>query len=133
MSRENVDRLRPVYDAWRRGAYDEGVQVFHPDIEWRPALEIPGHPGISFGRAAAAKYLADWRETWETYSVEVDRFIDLGERVLVLAREQGRGRESGLEVETQFAQLWTLSEGQAVRMEEWRTWEQALEAVGLPE
>ena len=133
MSRENIDRLRPLYEAWRRGAYDEGLDVLDPRIEWTAATEIPGHPGTSYGRAAAGKYLAEWRETWETYSVEVERFIDLGDRVLAVARERGRGRGSGLIVETQFAQLWTMHEGRAVRMQEWRTWEEALQAVGLRE
>ena len=36
-------------------------------------------------------------------------------------------------METEFGQLWTLCDGKAVRMQEWRTWEQALEAVGLAE
>jgi ketosteroid isomerase-like protein len=133
MSQENVERLRPLYDAWRRGAYDEGLDVLDPNIEWVAAAEIPGHPGTSYGRAAASKYLAEWRETWETYSVEVERFIELGDQVLALARERGRGRGSGLTVQTEFAQLWTMQDGRAVRMQEWRTWKDALEAVGLRE
>jgi ketosteroid isomerase-like protein len=133
MSRENVEVLRPLYDAWRRGDYDEGLDAFDAEIEWRPAAEIPGHPGVSFGREAAKRFLTDWRDTWETYSVEVERYIDLGDRVLVLAREHGRGRGSGLDVESEFAQLWTMCDGKAVRMQEWRTWEEALEAVGLRE
>jgi hypothetical protein len=133
MSRENVERLRPLYEAWRRGAYDEGLEVLDQHIEWCAAAEIPGHPGASYGRAAAIKFLVEWRDTWETYSVEVEKLIDLGDQVLALVREKGTGRGSGLPVETQFAQLWTMQDGRAVRMQEWRTWEAALEAVGLRE
>ena len=133
MSRENVERLRPLYEAWGRGAYDEGLDVLDERIEWRAAAEIPGHGGIVYGREAAAKYLVEWRGTWQTYSVEVERFVDLGDEVLVLARERGRGLGSGVIVETMFAQLWTMHEGRAVRMQEWRTWDEALSALGLQE
>lgn len=67
---------------------------------------MDGH--LRHGKASASKYLSEWRETWETYSVEVERFIDLGDQVLALAVERGRGRESGLMVETKFAQLRTM-------------------------
>ncbi len=133
MARENIARLRPLYAAWQRGAYDEGLDVLDPQIEWRPAAEMPGHAGVSYGREAATRYLADWRATWGTNSVEVARFIEVGDQVLALARERGEGRGSGLVVETEFAQLWTMHEGRAVRMQEWRTWEEALEAIGLRE
>lgn len=133
MSRENVERLQPLYDAWRRGAYEEGLEVLDPQIEWRAAAEIPGHRGALYGRAAAAKYLEEWRQTWEAYSVVVERFIDVGDQVLALARERGSGRGSGLVLDTEFAQLWTMRDGRAVRMQEWRTWSEALEAVGLRE
>ena len=133
MSQENVERLRPLYDAWRRGAYEEGLEVLDPQIEWRAAAEIPGHRGVLYGRAAAAKYLGEWRQTWEDYSVTVERFIDLGDQVLALARERGSGRGSGLVLDTEFAQLWTMRDGRAVRMQEWRTWSEALEAMGLRE
>ena len=39
MSQENVERLRPLYDAWRRGAYEEGLDVLDPQIEWRAAAK----------------------------------------------------------------------------------------------
>ncbi|HWH43396.1 MAG TPA: nuclear transport factor 2 family protein, partial [Thermoleophilaceae bacterium] len=86
VARNNVECLQPLYDAWRRGAYDEGLDVLDAEIEWRGAAEIPGHEGPIYGRAAAARFLAEWRETWESYSVEVERFIELGDRVLVLVR-----------------------------------------------
>lgn len=73
MSRENVERLRPLYDAWRRGAYEEGLDVLDARIEWRAAAEIPGHGGTVYGRVAAEKYLVEWRRTWDAYSVEESR------------------------------------------------------------
>jgi ketosteroid isomerase-like protein len=38
----------------------------------------------------------------------------------------GRGRASGLQLDTRFCQVWTVREGTAVAMEEYATRQQAL-------
>ena len=57
-------------------------------------------------------------------------FIDLGTRVLVLGHFHVIGRD-GIEVERPFANLWTLRDGLAVRMDESYSINRALEAAGL--
>jgi ketosteroid isomerase-like protein len=135
MSRENVKCLQPLYEAWRRGDYQSGLEVLHPDIEWTAATDIPGGDSVCHGREAVRAFLTDWRGAWSEYRVQVREFIDLDrdDQVLVLAHEYGRGETSGAGVQTEFAQLWTIRDGQAVRMQEWRHWWEALEAIGLSE
>lgn len=48
---------------------------------------------------------------------EAERFIDLGERVLVLDRHTARGRRSGIAVEHEVANLFTVRGGRIVRWE----------------
>ena len=135
MSQENVKCLQPLYEAWERGDYQSGLEVLHPDIEWTAAADIPGGDRICHGREAVRAFLIEWRDAWCEYRVRARQFIelDLDDQVLVLADESGQGKTSGVEVRTEFAQLWTIRDGQAVRMQEWRNWHEALEAVGLSE
>ena len=135
MSQENVECLQPLYEAWGRGDYQSGLEVLHPDIEWTAAADIPGGDRVCHGREAVRAFLVNWRGAWSEYCVEAHEFIDLDldDQVLVLAHEHGRGKTSGAGVQTEFAQLWTICDGQAVRMQEWRHWRDALEAVGLSE
>jgi ketosteroid isomerase-like protein len=135
MSQENVECLQPLYEAWRRGDYQSGLEVLHPDIEWTAAADIPGGDRVCHGREAVRAFLLDWRGAWCEYRVQPQQFIelDVDGQVLVLAHEYGRGKTSGVDVQTEFAQLWTIRDGQAVRMQEWRNWQDALEAVGLSE
>jgi len=53
--------------------------------------------------------------------------------VVVLYRAVGRGKGSGIDLETRFGHVWTVREGRAVRWEILRTPAEALEAVGLRE
>lgn len=67
---------------------------------------------------------------WEEFSLEPDRFVDIGERVLVLSHSHGRGRD-GIKVRLSLAHLWTLRNGQAVRVDAFSDQQEALEAVRL--
>ncbi len=62
-----------------------------------------------------------------------EEFIDAGNRVVVRAYFRGRGRGSGLEVDTRFYELYTLRGGKIVRVDEFTGLEEALEAAGLSE
>jgi ketosteroid isomerase-like protein len=51
-------------------------------------------------------------------------------RAAVRVWAAGSGGSSGAPVEAEIAQLWTFRDGIAVRMEQFRTWEEALAAAG---
>jgi ketosteroid isomerase-like protein len=71
-------------------------------------------------------------DAWQEFTVQAERFIDFGERVLVLTRERGRGRLSGIEVQSQpTAHLWTLRNGVVVRFQVFWNREDGLRATGL--
>ena len=53
--------------------------------------------------------------------------------VVVILNQRGRSKATGIPVDMRFAQLWTLRDGQGVRMQLYASVEEALEAVGLRE
>jgi ketosteroid isomerase-like protein len=65
-------------------------------------------------------------------SLDPEKFIDVGSRVLVLSRFRARGRD-GMEVRLQLANLWTVRDGQIIRMDAFSDQAAALEAAGLSE
>jgi ketosteroid isomerase-like protein len=72
-------------------------------------------------------------EVFDDYRMVAEEFIDAGDdQVLVFAREGGRGKGSGAEVETHpTAHLYRIRAGKAVRMQSYWERADALEAVGL--
>ena len=60
-------------------------------------------------------------------------FIDAGDRVLVTVRHRGRGRESGIEVDSSFYLVYSLRNGKVARSDEYADRDDALEAAGLSE
>jgi ketosteroid isomerase-like protein len=129
MSRENVEIVRRIHDAYTQGDFETALSLLDPEIEWFPQPNAPdaayrGHEGVR-------ESLTQWVGTWEGYRFEVDEIIDVGDQVLVRARQRGRGKGSGLEIEATQFNVWTLRDGKAVRMRMFGHEEEALEAVGL--
>jgi hypothetical protein len=79
------------------------------------------------------QFLAEWPDAWDEWELEGEEYIDAGERVVAIINQRGRSTASGIPVEMRFAQVWTLRDGQGIRMEMYASPAEALEAVGLSE
>ena len=99
---------------------------------FHPPPEFPGEDSYD-GHAGFLAYPQRWLEPWEEYRLIPEEFIDAGDRVVTVNRAIGRGKGSGIEVETQMAHIWTICDGKALRMDVFRTRAEALEAAGLEE
>ena len=85
------------------------------------------------GPAGAMQFNAEWADAWDDWEMEPEDYIDAGERVVVILIQRGRSKTTGIPVEMRFAQVWTLRDGQGIRMQLYASVEEALEAVGLSE
>lgn len=83
------------------------------------------------GIEGARQFNADWADAWDDFEVEVEDYIDAGEEVVVLIRQRGRSKASGVPVEMRPGQVWAFEDGQAIRMQMYASGKEALEAVGL--
>jgi ketosteroid isomerase-like protein len=57
----------------------------------------------------------------------------MGDHVVAAVRLRGRGRGSGVEVDARFYEVYTLSHGKILRMDQFTQRSEALQAVGLRE
>src|SRR5262245_32963190 len=133
MSQENVEILRRLYEHWAAG--DFPADFFDPDVEFsRTGAQTPDMEGRWFG---LDQFLAAFREYLQPLSdlrIEAERFIDLSrDRVLVLSRQTARGKQSGVPIESEFGDLFTLRDVRIVRYDSYWNRADALEAAGLSE
>jgi uncharacterized protein len=104
------------------------VDLLSPDLEIDMSRRV-FNPDIYRGHAGLRRLFRETKEAWEEFSVTPERFIDAGERVIVIETLRGRGRVSGLEIESRSAVIWTVRDGMVVRMEMGLDPEEALKAV----
>jgi ketosteroid isomerase-like protein len=127
MSQENVEIVRRVNEAFDAKDMEALLATHHPDVEivvLRSEIEGPyrGHDGLR--RMATDAFEADFQS-------RIDEVRDCGNRVLVLGHQHATVR--GAPWDHVLAEVYELNAGKVVRMQAFRTVEQALEAVGLSE
>ena len=131
MSQENVEQIRAVYDCWARGDFRAPAERLGADFEWRQVhgvVEPGSHAGQKANRALRSVF-----DVYDDVRVEPEDYVDAGDSVVVVARFQGTARGSGLHVDQRFAFVWTVRDGNPIRMEQYGSREAALKAVGLEE
>jgi ketosteroid isomerase-like protein len=79
------------------------------------------------------RWVARTREVWGEWRFQVERFIDMGERVVVLVHLVAEGGQSGVRLERDTAHVWTLADGKVTRCEVYLDRAEALGALGLKE
>jgi uncharacterized protein len=127
---DNADMVRRIHEAVERGEDPLELGLLAPDFEYvspRDAME----PGIRRGEEGLRHVLQTLDDTYAERRFDVERILEAGERVVVLGRITMQGRSSGVALQGEGAQIWTLRDGLVARIEWYLTQDEALRAAGL--
>jgi ketosteroid isomerase-like protein len=128
MSQENVDKTEAFIAAYNRRDFDSAVEFFDADIDW----VLPAHQRADSCRGPdqVRRFWEGLDEIMEELRLEPQETVDAGDRVAVRLRYYGRGKGSGIEIETEmYHQVTTFRGGRMVRIEYFPSWDEALEAT----
>jgi ketosteroid isomerase-like protein len=138
MSQENVDFVKGLFavgasmdkQALLAALPELIAQTCDPEIEWH---EDPQRADgrVYRGHSGVLESYERWLDQWGEYRGEAERFVDCGDDVLVVAREHGRGKQSGVTVSARIFIVITFRDGKVLRYREFYDEEAALAAVGL--
>src|SRR5271157_1512530 len=106
MSQENVEIAVKSIDAFNRRDVEALVELSTPDVERFPPMFGALDGGSFRGREGIEMSLEDVRKAWDEFCILSEEFRDLGDRVLMLGRVTGRGRESGVEVNSPLGAIY---------------------------
>jgi ketosteroid isomerase-like protein len=129
MSEENAEIVRRAYET---DGIEPLMDYLGPEIEWTTTgafLEAATYRGHDEVR----RYLGSMEDEFDDLRNEPQELIDAGEEVVSCSRVSGRGKRSGAVVELT---LWTVAlvrDGRIVRLRNYTTKAEALEAAGLSE
>ena len=128
-----MEICKQAMDAVNRGAFRDSPRVrnLRRRVGPRDGREVEG---LSFhGLEGLEVFYAHTQETWEHVRVVGDDFRDLGNRVLMLGRLEGRGMGSGVPVRAFLALIFDLRGDKVSRVRGYLDRDEALQAVGLEE
>jgi len=139
MSVEYDEIVRRHLDAFNAFMRDElsgeaYAELFDPEIEvdWRDERTYPDFPEHLQGVAELMAFTEQYRSNWVDLVGEALEGTEApNDRVLILTRQSGRGRESGVPLVIHFFQLWTIRDGKVSQIEYFMHRSDAQAAAGL--
>ena len=132
VSRANVELVRSSFEAFGRGDFDEAFAAYDPEARWHTADDEPDSQTY-VGLPALRRFVAHLADPWTDRfgpAVKFEDFIDCGDWVLAPWSARLHGHGSGIEMDVWETYAVLVEDGRITRVDEYRTGEQALEAVG---
>ncbi len=134
MSRKNVETVQRAVEAWNADDLDAFLAELDADVEWHPAIEpgLEGKATLYRGPDGARKsWRQDRGEAWDRLTNWPKEFRDLGESVLALGHMDLTARKTGIEFSQELGEIFDCRAGKIVRIRDFLTHAEALEAAGL--
>jgi len=133
MSQENVEVVKEFTRLYEAGDRDKWRAYFDPGVVWDASASGMPSAGIYHGHQGVERFFRDWLATWSDYEIETTDCIDAGDAVVVVFRQAGTGRGSGIRTEREFFNVYELRDSKVIRCRLYESREQALEAAGRRE
>ena len=131
MSAENVAIVRALYEAFGKGDIPGVLGKFDQKIEWREAenfIYADRNPYIGPNAILEGVFLRFVSE-WTDFTVTPESIIDAGEQVVTLGTYSGTHKKTGKSVRAQMVHVWNMSDGKAVRFQQYTDTKQFADAV----
>jgi ketosteroid isomerase-like protein len=130
MSEERVEMVRRGIEAWNRHDFEFGADQLAEDVEWVPASPAAVEQPAYHGKEAVARAFNQLWDTWDLWEFEEQEIRDLGDKVLWLGRVHIRGGASQVEMVQEAANLLLFEDDKVVRVQGFRSWQDAIAAAG---
>ena len=130
----NLELVESIYADWERGDFSSA--------DWAdPAIEYVMHGGLSTDSTTGVRAMADaWAamlRAWDDLRAVPEEIREIDdERVLVLLKNEGRGKGSGIdigEISVRSANVFTVQDGKVTRLELYWDRDEALADLGPSE
>ena len=131
MSQGNVELVRASFEAFGRGDFNAAFAAYDPLVEWHTADDEPDsrtYTGLAELRTFVAHLADPWTDRFGQ-AIHFEDFIDCGEWVVAPWSGRLHGHGSGIEIEVSETYAVQVRDGRIVRVHEYRTVEEALDAV----
>ena len=132
MTEDTLELVRAGYAAWSRGDLEGLLETMGEEIEFHTSGVFPGLDPVYRGHEGMRKFWDDFREPWQSLAIAIDHFREQGDRIVALYNFEAVGRD-GLSVHREAANVLTVRDALAVRIDAHGSWRAALEAVGIDE
>ena len=115
----NLDVIKALYKSFANKDWDRFAELSDPGLEW---IQNEGFPKgkHSFGTKEVVKNVFDvFAKDWETWSFEIEEYLEAGDNIIVIGSYQGRHKETGKEFSAAAAHVIDLKGGRVRRFRQY--------------
>ena len=112
VAQEDLELVRLAHRHLNDGDVEGLIALCDADFELDMSARTL-NPATYRGHDGIRRFYGEVSEVWEEFRWEPQRFVEAGDRVVVLLHSHGRGRGSGLEMSRDVAMVWTVRDGRA--------------------
>lgn len=111
----NLDSVKSVYQGLAEGDIPSLLGSLSPDIVWTEAEGFP-YAGTYHGPGSVlTEVFMRLGTEWTGFAAVPEEFIDGGDTIVVLGKYSGTYKATGKSFQADFAHVWKLQDGKAVR------------------
>jgi ketosteroid isomerase-like protein len=134
VSQENVEIVRRSNAAFKRRDRDATFADFDPDVELRDLMNAPDTPELIRGISVLRATWDTWEQVFDDFTIEIDEYVDVGDRVLAVTHWRGKSKDSGLAIDQKTVDVYEFADRKIVRVTlTYPNMDAALKASGLKE
>ncbi len=130
MTSTNFETLSRAIEAWNRGDLEAALEAIDPEVTWGTANIFPDATGTFRGHEGVREFWRLFREPWEEIRLDVERFVEIGEKIVLKARFSATGRDSGTKVDAVFGQVFTFRGDRLIDFQAFSDFAEAAAAAG---
>lgn len=111
----NLTSVQNVYHAFAKGDIPTVLGFLSSEVEWTEAQGFPYGGTYRGPRAVLEGVFIRLGSEWNGFAAVPDEFIDAGDTVVALGKYSGTYKATKKSFQANFAHVWKVSEGKAVR------------------
>jgi ketosteroid isomerase-like protein len=121
MSKENVEMIRGVYQAFANGDVPTVVNRLDANVIWNEADGSPyadGNPYVGPDKVTQGVFMRLGGE-WESFVIVPEEALDAGDTVVMLGRYNGTFKRNGKPLNAQFTHVWRVKDGKVTGFQQY--------------
>ncbi len=115
MSHNHLELLQKGYANFAKGDIPAVLDMFDANIDWTVMEGFPYGGKYNGPDEVLENVFMKLGSEWDKWHAEPIEFMENGDKIVVLGKYSGTYKATGKSVETDFAHVWTLRDGKAVK------------------
>ena len=111
----NLESVRGLYEAFAKGDVPTVLAFLDTNVAWTEAEGFPYGGTYNGPNAVLEGVFMRLGAEWDGFAVVPEEFIDGGDTIVALGQYSGTYKATGKRFKANFAHVWKIREGKAVR------------------